>query len=355
MDFTNENNKNSINNNINNNTINNNRNNNKSIINEEEIEETEETKTKQTKKKGDGLSKWQIVAMILITLAIIIIAIVIIFNIQKNKTTDKPSNPSDETKDPEPDQDHPQKPDDAQTQTDKRQQEQYDGVNVGTTSNFNGVSITTKNEIKKGSYLDAGIKTPDNFKLSSNAELAIKLETKGSSITGVKINGENVLGGFNVENGRVEYVSSSGELKNISLNDASVYYNGKKLSDSVLNAMNEISYDDKGNVKINTLNIISSYDDHKNATFTYQLSDGTTFGSTTFDGVIEKDGKYYYGSDSTVLGTEYSNLLKQMDSILDDKYALTKDVLLQNTMTGYKPLNNNSHLGLSNMGNEKEV
>ena len=239
-------------------------------------------------------------------------------------------------------------------QVGNREAEQRQGVKIDEKNNVKtDIKVGPSGEIinKDGEPVSAGSKITNdtNIVMSDDMKKAIEIEQSGSFNGKISVDGINVKGGVDVENGYATFYDNNDIKHTVPINNGTVIMcDGEPLSKNVINVMDNIGYGPDGEVIIDHMSVVSSYDSNSgNVTFSYNGPNGISYGSTCVENVSEKNGIYY--SNGVKVDDIQQEYMTRFDRILDDKYPLTSN---DNFFQEYKEtavnLNNNEYRDRSN-------
>lgn len=259
-----------------------------------------ESKGDKNTEKYDASKLWRITIFVFIALLIIVSIVAAVFYVGEAQLRQSRYN----------------------AELNNRHNEEIKGVVVSEGKNeYKNINIDSNDQIKNNSGIE----------LSKDFELAMKIETAGSKNEKITVNGITALGGLDVDNGYAKFQDLNGKTHIISTENIDVTYGGVKLSDNVINMMENVSYDN-GKVIFDNLRTSISYDNTSDsAVIKYTDNNGIEFGQTMLNNLTEKDGKIYSGNK--LLSDEQQSLFSILDRTMDAKYPRTKDDSFFDTKT----------------------
>ena len=270
--------------------------------NDELTEASNDELVETSVEKKRGLNKWQVVAIILMCLLVATLLAMLIYNLIKNQQQDQEQ---------QKDSDNKNKGNNGIVVEDEKNTDSNINVDpTGETTDING------NEINLGSE----IVNNTDINLSKDAELAVAIETNGSSNLPITVNGERVYGRVMIDDGIATWYDAQNVKHTAPYDQIAITYGGSTVDKNVINLMNDITYDKTGNMIFKDCKTVINYDDNKNVTISYQNDDGNSYGSTSFENVTKDSNGAYY-SNGELLDQKYQDLFVKYDKLVGNTAA----------------------------------
>ena len=260
-----------------------------------ETQEEHNDESAETVVEKKGLNKWQVVAIILMCLFVATLLAMLIYNLIKNQQQEQEQQNDDGKKDNN----------GIVVKDEKNVDHDIDINPTDPAIDENG------NEIHIGSH----IVNNTDINLSKDAELAMAIETKGTSGLPMTVNGEPVYGRVMVDGGIATWYDAQNVRHTAPYDQVTITYGGSTVSKNVMNLMNDIAYDNSGNIIFKSCKTVVNYDDNKNATISYQNDNGNSYGSTSFENVTKDSNGVYY-SNGEQLDQKYQDLFAKYDNLI---------------------------------------
>ena len=263
-------------------------------------DENNDELTQTTVEEKKGLNKWQVLAIILMCLVIITLLAMLIYNLLKNQQQNQEQQTDGNKKD-----------DNTIVVEDKKNVDtDIDVVPTGPVTDENGNVI----------HIGSNVVNNTNVNLSKDAELAIAIETKGTSGLPTTVNGESVYGRVMIDDGMATWYDAQNVKHTAPYDQITITYGGTTVDKNVMNLMNDIAYDRSGNVIFKNCQTVMNYDDNKNVTISYQNDNGNPYGSTSFENVTKDSNGAYY-SNGELLDQKYQDLFVKYDKLVGNTAA----------------------------------
>ena len=266
-----------------------------SVSSQAKVQEENNDEFDETIVEKKGLNAWQVIAIVLMCLLVATLVAMLIYNLIKNQQQNQ-----------EQQKDCDKKDDKSIVVEDKKNVDSDIDVNpTGEVTDENGNVI----------HIGSNVVNNTDVNLSKDAELAIALETNGSSNLPITVNGERIYGRIMIDNGIATWYDAQNVKHTAPYDQITITYGGSPVGKNVMNLMNDIAYDKNGNMIFKDCKTVINYDDNKNVTISYQNDDGNSYGSTSFENVTKDSNGAYY-SNGELLDQKYQDLFAKYDNLI---------------------------------------